>query len=322
GLGYWALVGMRMASTLTTTVAAWIVEPWRPGLPRRHIGAAGMLRFGGLLTGVNLMNYLWRNVDNVLIGWFWGPHSLGLYQKAYGLLMLPITQVNSPISGVAVAALSRIQSDSKRHARYFVGGFSITVAIVLPIVVAATIFAEEIIRFVLGQQWVAAVGIFRWLAPAALIGALLNPLGWLFISSGRADRQLRAGFVWSPIIILGFALGLGFGPQGVAIGYSAMSAVMAIPLCMYAVHGTSVRVMDIAKALKNPLIAGAFAGLAGLFVQSQLADSIPVGVRAIAGCFVVSLVYALVLLVVLRQWKPYRELVRLALSPRPSDHDQ
>lgn len=316
GFGYWALVAMQLTRTLVGTTAVWIAEPWRPGRPRHHAGAGSMLKFGGYLTAVNVVNYSCRNVDNVLIGWFWGAASLGLYQKAYSLLMLPISQVNTPISGVAVAALSRIQSDPGRFRRYFLGGYSIAASIVLPIIIAAIVFSEDIVRFVLGDQWVGASAIFRFLAPAALIGALLNPFGWLFVSSGRADRQLRAGLVWAPLIILSFAAGLRYGPEGVAIGYSIMSALLAIPLSLYAVRGTSVRVKDLASALTRPIIAGVLTALAAVALQAGVGDTFPVGVRAIGGCFAVAAIYSFVLLVGLRQWGPYRELLAHVLPGR------
>lgn len=314
--GYWSLVGVRIATTIAATLMAWILESWRPGLPRRRTGVADMMKFGGNLTGVGLMNYAFRNVDNILIGWYWGAGPLGFYQKAYSLLMLPINQVNGPISGVAVATLSRIQSDRERQRRYFIGGYELAASIILPIVAGVTVFAEEVIGFVLGSQWTAAATIFRYLAPAALIGALLNPFGWLFVATGRADRQLRAGLVWAPVVVLGFALGLSHGPEGVAIGYSITSALLAIPLCIYAVHGTGVRPMDVAKALRYPVIAGIAAGIFGWALKSSLPETLPVGVRAIAGCALVGAFYLLVFLVVLRQWTPYRDLLAYVFPGR------
>src|SRR2546430_12598779 len=123
GFGYWALVAMPIATALANLVAVWTALSWRPGPPRRGSGARTMLHFGASLAGVNLLNYLWRNADNVLIGWHWGAGPLGFYQKAYGLLLLPINQVNSPISGVAVSSLCRVQGDPERLRRYFIGGF-------------------------------------------------------------------------------------------------------------------------------------------------------------------------------------------------------
>jgi len=310
GFGYWALVAMQITRTAVGTVAAWIAEPWRPGRPRRRIGAGSMLRFGGYLTGTHLLGYGFRNADNVLIGWYWGANSLGLYQKAYSLLMLPISQVNAPFGSVAVATLSRIQSNPERQRRVFVRGYMHAASIILPIVVASTIFSSDIIRFVLGEQWTSAAGIFRLLAPAALIGALLSPVGWLFIAFGHTRQQLIASLVWTPVMILAFAVGLPYGPEGVAIAYSVTSLILAVPLCYYAVRGTSVRVSDMLLALKFPVIAGGAAGIVGVLLEANIPDGASASVRAIGGTFAVVCVYAFVLLIALRQWPVYRDLLQ------------
>lgn len=318
GFGYWALVATRIATTLTITVAAWMVEPWRPGRPRRGTGAMSMMRFGSYLTGVNLLTYSFRNADNVLIGWYWGAGSLGFYQKAYSLLMLPISQINAPISSVAISALSRLQSEPERLRRYFIGGYSMVASITLPMVVGVTVFSDDIIRCVAGEQWIPSVGIFRLLAPAALIGTLLSPLAWLYISAGRGDRQVRAGLIWTPLMLAAFAVGLKYGPEGVALGYSGMSILLALPLCWYALRGTPVRLRDLAEAIKLPAVAAVVAGAFGYLLKAGLPPGLPAAVSGIGGCLLVLGTYAFVLLVVMRQRVRYRELVR-HLFPRRGD---
>lgn len=313
GFDYWSLVGMQIALSLTTAFGTWLAQPWRPGLPRRGSGVGAMVRFGGFVTGANVFNYIFRNADNVLIGWRWGAAPLGLYQKAYGLLMLPITQVNAPISSVAVATLSRLQAEPARQRRYFIGGYTIVASISLPIVVGAALFAPDIVHFVLGEEWLAAVPVFQLLAPAALIGALLNPLGWMFISSGRADRQFRGAVVWCILTVAAFAIGLRHGPEGVAVGYSIVSAILALPLCCYALHGTPVRVSDLGIALLRPVGAVAAAGFLMWLIKPFFPADVPAAVRAIGGCAGLLALYAVLLLGVLRQWASYRDLLQHVL---------
>ena len=316
GFGLWALVGMQIAQCFVSCVATLVALPWVPGPPRIASDMKSMLRFSGFLTGSNLMAYMFRNTDNVLIGWYWGAGPLGLYSKAYGLLMLPITQVNSPISGVAVPALSRVQSDPERFRRYFLGGYSIAASVVLPIVMALFIFADEVIYVMLGPKWTPAVHLFRLLAPAAISGALLNPFGWIFMSMGRTDRQFRFAILWSCLVICAFAAGLPFGPEGVAAGYSLMSCLLGLPLCFYAVKGTTISVRDLFQAILPPLVGVLIAAICGLALKFGPLASAPAAMRGIAGCAAVLAVYSFVLLVVMRRWSFYRELLKQLLPAR------
>ena len=74
-----------------------------------------MLAFGRNLTGYNVLNYLSRNLDNLLIGRYWGAQQLGLYSRAYQLLLLPLDQIVGPVDGVAVTALSRLATTPERY---------------------------------------------------------------------------------------------------------------------------------------------------------------------------------------------------------------
>jgi len=90
GLGYWALVVNQLVMTLVTVIGVWGACRWRPGLPARGIGIRSMLSYGGNLTGFNIMAFFSRNLDNALIGKFWGPYQLGVYSRAYQMLLMPM----------------------------------------------------------------------------------------------------------------------------------------------------------------------------------------------------------------------------------------
>src|SRR5690606_34856702 len=57
GFGYWSLVGLPAARTIVYTTLCWILTGWKPGRPRRGVGARSMLTFGGSMTGFNILNY-------------------------------------------------------------------------------------------------------------------------------------------------------------------------------------------------------------------------------------------------------------------------
>ncbi len=119
GLGYWALVHMQIATVITNAIAVWLSCSWRPGLPSQDSAIKSMLAFGGNLTGFRLVNYFSRNLDNLLIGRYWGSQQLGLYAKAYQLVLLPIEQINSPVNSVALPTLSSLQSEPEKYSKYY-----------------------------------------------------------------------------------------------------------------------------------------------------------------------------------------------------------
>ena len=79
GWGYWALVVQPLALAASATAMFWLAVRWLPDRPARCEGLRGMLGFGGALTAHGMIGYFANNLDNILIGRFWGDAILGLY---------------------------------------------------------------------------------------------------------------------------------------------------------------------------------------------------------------------------------------------------
>src|SRR5207244_4833313 len=157
-----------------------------------------MIKVGDNLTDINLLNYFSRNFDNILIARVLGAAPLGIYSKAYGLLMLPIAQINFPMAAVMLPGLSRLQKEPVEYARLFINAVRAISLLTLPIVVFCFFFAHDAVHVVLGRRWLPVAPIFQWLEPAALVGALSFVPGWLCQSLGRPQRPLRYPCVQAP----------------------------------------------------------------------------------------------------------------------------
>lgn len=209
-----------------------------------------------------MLGYLRRNLDNVLIGAVWGAGSLGFYAKAYQLILLPIRQINAPLSAVAIPALSRLQTDPEGYRRFYRRFIECIAIAGLPLMVFALIKAKAIVQVVLGDQWMAAVPILIALAPAGIIGVFNIAGGVVFLSTGRTDKQLRATIVTSIIVVAGFLFGLPYGPLGVAIGFSATWVATFPGIIWYAFKDSPLRARDLFAGIWRAASGASVAGLA------------------------------------------------------------
>src|SRR5688572_7725998 len=195
GAGYWALVLNQSTTALARAVGVWSACIWRPGMPARGAGVKAMLSYGANFTGTNLMNYFTRNLDNALIGKFWGAQQLGMYAKAYQILLLPIEQIGSPVASVAVPALSRLVDSPERYRRAYLNIIEKLAMITMPGMVFMTVTSDWLVLFLLGPQWVTTGRIFMLLGIAAVIQPVSRTCWWLFATQGRARDMFR----WSLI---------------------------------------------------------------------------------------------------------------------------
>ena len=314
---YWALVAIWVVNSIVGAVGVWLADPWIPGPPRRRCGVLSLLHFGWMSSCSNLMVFLAWNADNILLGRFWGADALGLYGRAYQLATLPIHQLNGAISGVAFSALARIQNDPDRLAASFLRGFSIIVSLTVPVTICCALFADEIVVVLLGAKWIEAAPIFRLLAPTALAFALVNPLSWLVMSTGRIGRALSMTMATTPVVILGIVLGLSHGPTGVALGYSAAMVLLVPPIVAWSKHGTSITWPDLLKATRQPLLAGLVAGAAGLIAKVTLGGMLAPLPYLVVGAGLVLGIYGWVLLIAMGQKHLYVDLLNHAYRKGP-----
>ena len=310
GYGYWSLVAMTVTLPLVTTMGLWITASWVPGPPRRRAGIRSMMRFGGTVTLNGLVVYVAYNLEKVLLGRFWGAEVVGLYGRAYQLVTIPTSNLNSAVGEVAFSALSRVQDNPIRFKNYFLKGYSLVTAMTLPITLASALFAQDLILVLLGPKWGDSAVIFRLLAPTIMIFAMINPLGWLLFSLGMVGRSLRIALVLAPIVVMGYILGLPYGPKGVAFAFSAAMTLWLIPHIAWCVHGTMVSLKDIVLVVSRPLVSGIVATVFASGAQwfyGKLLSPLP---RLVLGVTVLLCFYLGMLLFVMGEKAFYLNLLR------------
>ena len=252
GGGYWSLVALTAGQACATAALSMLISGWRPGWWNISSEVKESIGFGANLTGFNIVNYLCRNVDKLLIGRQWGATELGVYSKAYSLLLMPVQQINGPIAAVALPALSRLQSNGVEYRRYYLKMVQIIAYVSMPLVVVLAVLAEEVVLVLLGQQWMEAVPIFRIFAVFVVIQNVLVTTGWVLQSMGRASRLFKWGAVQAPVFVVACFLGLPWGAQGVAIAATIQAMVMAVPSMWVAYYDSPIAVRDVCIAVARP----------------------------------------------------------------------
>ncbi|MBE9004341.1 lipopolysaccharide biosynthesis protein [Fortiea sp. LEGE XX443] len=276
GLGYWALVISPLVTAVVGTAGLWIACSWRPGLPARKAGVKSMLVFGSNLTGFNVVNYFARNLDNVLIGRVWGAQQLGLYAKAYQLLLLPLQQINAPVAAVAIPALSRLVDSPERYRQAYLRILEKLTMVATPLVIFMIATSDWIIQLVLGPQWSEASPIFSLLGIIALTQPVSNTTGWLFITQGRTSHMFQWGIVGSILSVIAIIAGLPWGATGVAASYSISGLLIRTPLLFWYVgRSGSVKAIDLYRTMAPSTLASVCSLLAILCFRRYVAVTDP-----------------------------------------------
>jgi O-antigen/teichoic acid export membrane protein len=270
GGSYWALVALPLTLNLTAMVFSWLIVDWRPGLPRRDAEVGSMIVFGGNVAASYFVTTVSRSADNVLIGWYLGAGPLGLYSRAYNLLMLPVRQLSAPAGSVAVPAFSRTQTEPERLARYYLRAVNLLMWVSAPVFGFLFVAAKPAIVLILGNQWREAAPVFQILTIAALTQLLLESTIWLFVSRGQSQQLLRLLLIITPIIIGSYAIGLPFGIKGVALAGSLVLLMILPWMLQFSFRGTNLTLLRLSRALLFPVMLS----LAGVLISALALRSI------------------------------------------------
>ena len=262
GWGYWALVARSIIRALSRFILSFYFCPWVPGPIKKGAGVRGMLAFGGHITGFGFANYFARNLDRVLIGRFIGADPLGLYAKAYGLFLMPVSQIRGPMMQVALPALSSIRADPARYRRYYRLFVELLASLTIPVTLYLIVEADFVVGALLGPQWLRAVPVFRILSIVGLIQPVAGTRGLVLLSSGFSRRYFNWGLFNALMTVIAFVSGLRFGIEGVAVAYAIENYAILLPSLFYCFHNTPVTVGLFLRSLAMPLVTGVLAAAA------------------------------------------------------------
>jgi PST family polysaccharide transporter len=273
GAGYWAIVAVPLTTNFSLMALSWMMFRWMPSLPQRGAQVGSMVMFGGKIASSYLLMNLTRSADSILIGRYLGAAPLGLYSRAFNLVMQPARQLFDPVANVAVPAFSRLQDDPERFARYYLRTINLMAWVSASVFGFLFVAAEPVTLLVLGNKWRAAAPVFQILSILAFAQLPSGSTIWLFVSRGQSRKLLNFALITSLILIASYVVGLPFGIKGVALSGSLVQLAILPWVLKYTFGGTHLTLRRFGQAMLSPtsvcLIGVFFAELALHLVGPQ-----------------------------------------------------
>ena len=319
GLGVWSLVTQTLVQAGMKTAGLWYLSPWRPRTAPRFAGIKDLARFSGNLLIFNIFNYWVRNLDNLLIGKFVGNYALGLYSRAYQLMLLPVQQITGVSGNVLFPAMASVQHDLARVRSIYLRSISAMHLVAAPIYGGLFAVSDTFVLAVLGAQWLPAVPLLKILCIVGFFQPVGSSTGWIYTALGRTDIMMKWGMVTGVLYIAGFFMGLRWGLIGVTWSYCIAGLLAWYP--GWAIAG---RLVDISfTEMLLPLLPASMCAIAmaalvwvtGYLLKPLTNATLVLSVQVVCGAMVYS---ALVVGLRLKSWQHIRSLAGPAVgSPSP-----
>jgi O-antigen/teichoic acid export membrane protein len=223
-------------SAIIEVVLSFVLFKPRPGFsfefPKiRHIGARG-----SWITLTGIFAYLSENLDNILVGRIMGTQFLGIYQNAYKISTLTISEIAEAVNKVTFPVYSKLSDDKIRLKNAFSKVILTSSGLTIALGIFIFIFAEQIVLIILGQNWLSAVPVVKILSIYGILRTILGNIPALLLSLEK--QKIVAGIVFIRLFslaILIVPLIEKFGMIGA--GYAMLlSVIIEAPFMAYAAH--------------------------------------------------------------------------------------
>lgn len=297
GYGYWSLVAQRLIERGLVTVLVWVVGRWTPKLRFDGKAFRELFGFGSYVFLTGSIRYAAVQADKLLIGKFLNATSLGLYDKAYSMMLFPLQNISHVIGQVMFPSLSQIQDDPTRVRDLYLRMTRAISLVTFPMMAGMFVVVDSFVLGVLGEKWIEIIPLFKIFCVVGFFVSIATVTGPIYQSLGRAKLQLKVNLVNQPIQIVGVVAGLYWGLQGVAIGF-AITTIFGVFFTWWFVSSLlEIRIWRILSNLLPTLLLSLLMGC-GVWLSSSLFLSFGALSNFILQLFVGVILYIVLLVII------------------------
>lgn len=228
-----SLIYAIIISTTLEVILSFVYFTPKPKFAFDKVKSLKVINRGKWITGAGIANYLFQNIDDIIVGRVLGTASLGIYQQAYKISTLPVSEVGEVFNKVTFPIYVNLTADIKRLKRAFLKTLLIICLLVIPFGFIVFTYPIQIVRFVLGETWISAAQVLQLLAIYGSIKAITNSFYSLFLGISKQEVVTYITLISTIcLVIILYPLINLFGILGA--GYATIIATLfSIPFLIY-----------------------------------------------------------------------------------------
>ena len=280
GGGTWALVGGYFASGVFILVGALWARPFGPGWHFSFPEIRPLVSFGLRSASANIFEQIFKNIDYLLVGWFYGAASLAVYRVAFDVVMEPAMAVGTIINRTALPVFAKVSAAPAQLRDALLWALRRLANLVAPCMAGLGLMAVPLMGLLhdaRGHSYAAAALPLQILAGAAVLRIASQLITPLLMGTGQPGKAARLSFA-TLAMLGGFILLAGLTVHGKMGLVAVAGAWLAIyPFLLSWSVGYLKREWGVAPlVLLRPFMAPALA--VGLMVAFTLgARALPLG---------------------------------------------
>jgi O-antigen/teichoic acid export membrane protein len=255
GFGVWSLVIMTLCTSFINTILYWIISKWVPLFIFEWKKIKELSNYGLNFLGDTSVNYWSRNFDNFIIAKVLGSTDLGIYSRAYSLMLLPLRNITTIVTKVMFPAFSQKQDDIQLLKKYYLNIIQYIALITFPLMIGLSLVSKEFVLLFFGNKWSAMIPILSILSGLGAIQSIVSLNGLIYNSLGKVNIAFKVSIFSNIALIIAFTIGVNYGLEGVAWSYFIASLLLFFPIYSIAIKQLNISLFEIYINLKGVSLA-------------------------------------------------------------------
>lgn len=208
GYGVWSLVGQQISRQLLNSFFLWFYNRWRPTMEFSIKSFNELFSFGWKLLVSGLIDTIWKEIYQVVIGKFYSAEKLGQYTRAKQFNDIFSSNLTSVIQRVSFPVLSSIQDEKQRMREAYRKIIKVTMLVTFVCMLGLAAIAKPMIVVLIGDKWLTAVVFLQIIC----FSGMLYPLHAINLNmlqvQGRSDLFLKLEIIKKVIAVGPLLLGI------------------------------------------------------------------------------------------------------------------
>lgn len=219
GFGLWALVWRLILQSVIFGLLSFYYGKWLPTKPSFK-GLKPLMSFGFNLLGRNVFYFFAENMIGLMTGKYLGKDTMGLFNIAYNLAIVPASKIQNILTSVLTSGFSRIQYEVVKFRENYRKALNYTALIFIPFMLVLSAISTNLIPVLYGDKWEKAGLFLMVLSIVGVMRGLSHMVRTAIVSKGNT-RVIFISAVIELVISLPvmYFLIQDYGVKGLIIGY-------------------------------------------------------------------------------------------------------
>lgn len=228
GFGVWSLVIQALAFSISQAASLWILNKWRPARQFSFNSIRTMFSFGSKLLIAGIVETVFKNLYQTLIGKFYSSSDVGYYSRASTMETAATVSTSMALGQVIFPAFSPFQDDNDKLRQVHAKTITMSMFLHIPLMLGLIAIAEPLFLFLLTDKWANSIPYFQLLCLVGLFYPIQVQNYNLFRIKGRSDIILKFGLFKHFLTAIALALTYRHGIAALIIGQIIVAMISQI----------------------------------------------------------------------------------------------